>query len=426
MKEERDMYTKSESVTTPRFSHKWLKKLRIVFIPGESTPLLDEFSSRLMERFEYHGHQILSDPKDDPDVLITTARFGKALNWRKSMLLTARIRYKLDHSPTVVTLVHARPEEFRATLKHFEQALAKEPPDPDDFNFPGLTDKAYHTLYEQGRRGGPILSVVRLVQSQAMSIRNILVVGERQPEEAYTFDLVGAHPRTEASLGEAFYDDLALRITTAASTHEITQHEILDETISQEVWESLNTPSAMRQAGLELGKRNFFTEMVMVSNLVNAPAVQDAVASQYSEGCFATWDPEINALIATVTGSARPVEKDNLTDDELAVIVAVKPDGTGARVRLVEGNRNDPPSSEAVELIDMDSQLPMIQLDQGWDFKAQVPVARSKLHGHRGVKSYDPERVEHVYLDQPYYHYPVSCSTEAQARAIQTASGPSN
>jgi hypothetical protein len=29
--------------------------------------------------------------------------------------------------------------------------------------------------------------------------------------------------------------------------------------------------------------------------------------------------------------------------------------------------------------------------------------------------------VEHVYLDTPYYYYPVSCSTEAQAHAIQAA-----
>ena len=32
-----------------------------------------------------------------------------------------------------------------------------------------------------------------------------------------------------------------------------------------------------------------------------------------------------------MTGSARPVVKDQLTDDELAVIVGVKPDGTGAQ-----------------------------------------------------------------------------------------------
>jgi hypothetical protein len=73
-------------------------------------------------------------------------------------------------------------------------------------------------------------------------------------------------------------------------------------------------------------------------------------------------------------------------------------------------------------LIDMDIPLPRIRLSEAeWGVNAEVPVARSKLHGHRGVQSYDPSLVEHVHLDPPYYHYPVSCSTDAQARAIRTA-----
>jgi hypothetical protein len=203
---------------------------------------------------------------------------------------------------------------------------------------------------------------------------------------------------------------------TAASTSEVTEHQVVNEPISLELWRALSTPMAMIHAGQELGKRRFFTEMVQVSNLVNAPAVHEAVSSQYSEGCYATWDADLGALVTTITGSARPVEKDNLTEDELAVIVGICPDGKGALVRHVEGKRNDPPSSEAVELMGMDSALPRIRLAGGW-----APAARSKLHGHRGVRSFYPQRVEHVVLDAPYYHYPVSCSTEAQARGIRAA-----
>jgi hypothetical protein len=185
----------------------------------------------------------------------------------------------------------------------------------------------------------------------------------------------------------------------------------------------------MRRAGRELGKRSFFTQMVRVDSLATVPSLPDAISSQYSEGCFATWDPDLKGLVTTVTGSARPVVKDNLTDDELAIIVGVRPDGRGALVRHVEGKRNDPPSSEAVELMEMDSDLPVIPAGSAYaapgDVSGEVPVARSKLHGHRGIKSYDPERVEHVSLDKPFYHYPVSCSTEAQAQAIKTAFGRS-
>jgi hypothetical protein len=410
----------TENLKTPTL-HPWLRKLSVAYVPGETTPLLEEFVDELLDSFRRNGHSLQTHPQDGVEVLLTTVAFGEPVNWRKSVLLTGRTRYKLNNSPIVFSLILATPKQLQELLDHFGTALAKEPPDPEDFAFPGLTENAYRTLYEQGKRGGPILSVVRLLQSQAKSIRIILVIGEDHPEEAYTLDLVGAHPRTRATDAEAFYDDLMNRIVTAASTHEITSHQVVGEAVSKAEWKSLSTPGAMRVAGRELGIRNFFTEMVSITNLVSVPAVQDAVSSQYSEGCFATWDPQLAALVTTVTGSARPVVKENITDDELAIIAGIRPDEQGALVRQVEGTRNDPPSSEAVELIAMDNNLPKIHLGAEWGLDVEVPVARSKLHGHRGMRTFDPQRVEHVYLDTPYYYYPVSCSTEAQAHAIQAA-----
>jgi hypothetical protein len=149
-----------------------------------------------------------------------------------------------------------------------------------------------------------------------------------------------------------------------------------------------------------------------------------AIAEQYSEGCFATWEPRLGALIATITGSARPVSKDDITEDELALIVGVRPDGKGAMIRHVENKRNDPPSSEAVEMMALDGPLPKIALTLDEEDNAtvlQVPVARSKLHGHRGVAAYHPDHVEYALLDPAYYYYPVSCATEAQANGIRQA-----
>jgi hypothetical protein len=126
------------------------------------------------------------------------------------------------------------------------------------------------------------------------------------------------------------------------------------------------------------------------------------------------------------------VDKANITEDELAVIAGVRPDGMGALVRHVEGKRNDPPSTEALEMMDMDSALPTITRlfptsqghrtgDVGKGTPNEVPVVRSKLHGHRGISAYDPRYVEHVSLDPPFYHYPVTCGTDAQAHGIKIA-----
>jgi hypothetical protein len=413
-------YTMNE-LTTNKPAHLWLQHINIAFIPGQMTPMLESFVQGLSRHLEKRGHTVQDMPDNRTDVILTTAPFGESRGWRKSLLFTARFKYKLENSPTIFTLVQITPQQFNDLQEHFRKALAKEILDPDDFAFDGLNSEAYKTLAEQGRRGGTILTLVRIVQSQSKSIRVILVVGDDQPVEAYTFDLVGAHPKTDASDLEGFYEDLSFRIVTAVSTHEITEHEVVDDIIDQDQWKKSDIPAAMKVAGLQLGKRDFFTEMVRISDLVEVPAINDAVSSQYSEGCYATWDPSLNGLVATITGSARPVDKDNLTDDELAVIVGVRPDGKGALIRHVEGKRNDSPSSEAVELMDMDSVLPQIQIGLDEGYLQGVPVARSKLHGHRGVKVYDPRFIEHVFLSEPYYHYPVSCSTEAQARAIKAA-----
>lgn len=401
--------------------HPWLRKISVASVPGSTTSLLEEVVSNLLHHFRLRGHRVQTTPDSRTDVTLTTAPFGRPLGWREALIFTARRRFNLSRSPNLYTLVHVPPEEFQRLLDHFQAALAKEPLDPADCAFPGLAPRAYRVLCEQGRRGGPILALERLVQAQSKSIRVILVVGDDRPLVAYHFDLVGAHPRSEAEDLASFYDDIVLRIVTTVNAREVTQHEVVEEAIPSALWRRLNTPPAMCVAGRQLGKRHFFTEMVRIADLVQVPAVADVVASQYSEGCFATWDPPLGGLIATVTGSARPVDKGNITEDDLAVIVGVRPDGRGALTRHVEGKRNDPPSSEAVELMDMDSHLPTTELDLVGGISARVPVARSKLHGHRGIAAYDPRRVEYVPLDPPYYHYPVSCATDAQARAIKAA-----
>jgi hypothetical protein len=408
--------------------HDWLRNIRVTMIKGATDSVLDEVIQGLQDQFKQLGHTILEEPQSPLDILITTAAENQPLDWHDALFFTARRRFQLDRAPLVFTLIHLTQYRFQELLDHFERAALAEEPVPSQYGFPGLAPMAYETLHEQGRRAGPILSLARLLQSQAKSIRIVLVVGNDHPHEAYFFDLVGSYPRIVFEQGDTFYQELVLRMVTAACTLELDKHEEVGEPIPLAVWKALSTPAAMRRAGHEFGHRKFFTSMVKVSNLVSVPRFNDAIASQYSEGCFATWEPALPGLVTTITGSIRPVEKDNLTDDELSVIVGVHQGLQGALVRRVDGKRNDNPSSEAVELIGLDEHLPAIELAPEWGLSPswgskshKVPVVRSKLHGHRGVRSYDPAKVEHVFLNTPYYDYPVSCSTSAQAQAIISA-----
>ncbi len=402
--------------------HPWLRTIHVAFIPGSMDAVLQQTVEGVLEYLRETGHEVVSIPDDETDAIITTARFGELIGWRSSLLITARRRYGLSHNPTPFTYVSIREEDFQRYLKLFEQFIAEEKPDPERYQFPGLAPGAYRVLHEQGQRGGPILSLERLVQAQTKCLRIVLIVYNDQGiKEAYHFDLVGAYPRSKADDLHRFYEDIALRMVTVLSTQEVTNHEVVGDPIPREVWDRLETPAAMIRAAQELDRRGFFTEMVRIPDLVHVPAVGDAIASQYSEGCFATYDPVLQGLVATVTGSARPVDKGKIGEDDLAVIVGVKPAGDGALVRHVVGKRNDPPSSEAVEMMDMDESLPRIEWSDGDVAGQQVPVARSKLHGHRGVASFDPRYVEFIPLDPPYYNYLVSCATQAQARGIKQA-----
>jgi hypothetical protein len=405
-------------------THPWLKSLRVSYIPGSCTPLLEAFIEDLLRAFQSLGHRVDDVPVDETDILLTTSCFGEPISWRDALVFKLRKDYDLTTTPTMYTLVQVSNEQFHKTMEHLERSLQNDPIREQDFVFPGLAPQAPKVLIEQSQRAGPILALERVVQAQAMCIRVLLVVGdEERMSGVYHFDLVGAYPFSEydPDSPDHFLADVVQRISTAMSTEEITQHQEQGEPVSAEIWSRLHTPRWMIDAAQELGKRDFFTDTVFIADLVQVPAVAEGVANQYSEGCFVSWEPELDALLATITGSARPVDKDNITEDELAIIVGVRPDRKGALVRTVKGKRNDPPSSEAVEMMDMDSDLPRIQLDQAWGIDRPVPVVRSKLHGHRGVASFDPEHVEHVHLEPRYYHYPVSCATEAQADGIRSA-----
>lgn len=403
-------------------AHTWLKKISVAFDLGEETPLLHKVVEGLKAAFERLGHRIHDVPQDDTDVLITSAPFEEPLSWRQAMLFTARRRYGLKRLPALYTLVQATRERFCSLWSHLEEALAKDPPDPDDLCFPGLAPEAYHVLLEQGRRAGPILALERIIQARTKCLRVMLVVGDEEPEFLYHFDLVGAYPRSEPEDLETFYQDIVTRIVTDVSAEEVTRHQYVGQPpIPREVWTNLATPDAMCTASKALNERGFFSSMIRIADLVQVPAVGDAVADQYSEGCFSTWEPRLDALIATITGSAGPVNKGEIGHEDLAVIVGVREDGMGALVRRVEGQTNHPPSSEALEMMVMDSALPSIALAPDWQVEGRVPVLRSKLHGHRGVAAYDPEWVEYVPLDSPYYAYPVTCGSDAQARGISDA-----
>ncbi|NLD74794.1 MAG: hypothetical protein GX649_19010, partial [Chloroflexi bacterium] len=302
---------------TLRPAHDWLRPLRVAFDLTSPTRVVAQAASGLRAAFERLGHRVDLAPEPETEVVIANAGFGQPISWRRAPLFMAGRRYRMARTPTVVTLISASVREVEDLLERLAHSLALEAPGPSDFDYPGVAPRAHEVFIEQGRRGGPILALTRLLQAQAKCLRIILLVGEEAPERAYHFDLVGAHPVTEADDLPSFYEDMAVRVATAAGVKPVVEHEQVPPPVPRDVWQRLATPGQMCRASNELNAREFFTAMLRVADLVAVPALGDAVAEQYSEGCFATWDPALGALVATVTGSARPVNKGQLTPEEL-------------------------------------------------------------------------------------------------------------
>lgn len=392
----------------------------VAFLPEEHTQVVADFARMLQEEFVRQGHVVTDRPDDDTKLVVTGGVFGESLPWRDAALFSVRSRFRLNHNPVVYSIVHVTEALFKETMDQLEVALKGEEPDPDDYPFTGLSDTAYRVLHEQGRRGGPILALERAIQGQVKSIRVLLLVGDDKPDTVFHFDLAGAHPQSTGTM-EEILTDVVLRMITTASTDVVAEHEAVGEPIPRSVWEQLEAPDDISNASSELHSRGFFTEPLVIAELVKVPVVSRVVAAQYSEGCMATWEPELGDLVATVTGSTRPLHKGYVTRDDLTVITGVRSDGVGAAYRPIEGLPDNLPSSEGIELIGMDELLPRVTLPEPWNVDGDVPVLRSKLHGHRGIRAFDPELVEFVPLDPPFYDYLVSCATDAQAAGVKEA-----
>ena len=108
--------------------------------------MLDRVVEGLQRAFVEFGHRWTDSPDATTDAFVTTARLHEPISWRQSPLFVGRRQWNLQHKPANYGLVHATPRQFRELLEHFTAALRKEPHGPEDFEFPGLADKAWEVL----------------------------------------------------------------------------------------------------------------------------------------------------------------------------------------------------------------------------------------------------------------------------------------
>jgi hypothetical protein len=407
---------------TDHHVHPWTRPITLAHVPGRSTPAADQAVRALFDWLRQAGCRIEPAPTNDTDLLVTTNVFGQAVHRDEALLFNAKRQFKLNRRPQILTVMDVPEEEYQAWLERFaEMALT---PQTDTLNEPyvGLGPQAAEVIGQQARRGGPEIAFARLVQAQMLSIRVMaLRTKAGKPYRAMHFDLAGAHPVTDATDLEIFAAEAGPRVLAAVCATEVNHHVFAEPPVPAELWAEISGPEAMVRAGSTFTEYGFFTTPIYIEKVLGYRGISEAISAQYSEGCYGVYDADIPGLLTTATGSSRLVDKRAITRADQAVVIGVKPEQDGAVVRPVIGMETVVPSVEAVEMMSICEQVPGHYRANSRGERVKVPNVRAILHGHLGVASFDPERVEAVRLEPLYYTQLVSCGTGALAVATARA-----
>ncbi len=409
-------------VMRPSPLHAWVSPFAVAYVPGALTPALEQAAGALLEWLRFAGCPLHDEPNNHTELIVTTARLGVPIPRDEALLFHAKRKYRLNHRPVVLTLVDVPEADYQRWLERFTE-LARQPEDalaPEQYA--GLGPQAVEVIAHQARRGGPELAFSRLVQAQALSVRVMaLRTLDGRPYRAMHFDLAGARPVTDATDMESFAADVGPRVLAAVCSQEVKAHAFLDDPVPAEQWAGLRGPDAMIRAGNIFTEFGFFTTPFFVEKILGFRGISEAISAQYSEGCYAVYEPELGGMITTATGSSRLVDKRSISRADQAVIVGIRPGRDGAWVRPVAGLDPVMPSVEAVEMLSISQAVATHKRANAAGELVDVPNLRALLHGHLGVAAFDPVYVEAVQLDPLYYTQLVSCGTSALAHGSATA-----
>ena len=403
--------------------HSWTRPISLAFMPStNSTPALELATSALLDWMRDAGCTITPLPDNTTELILTTRRFGDNVTRDEALLFHAKRLYRLSRRPQILTMVDVPETEYQALAAHFVELARMPEAEAARHQYAGLGPQAADLIAHQARRGGPDLAFARLLQSQVISIRVMaLRTQSGRPYRAMHVDLAGAHPVTNATDLETFGEDAGARVLTAICATEVNHHSFVEEPVPAELWASLASPEAMIRAGSMFTEFGFFTTPLYVEKVLGYRGLSEAISAQFSEGCYAVYEPEIPGLLTTATGSSRLVDKRSISRLDEAVVVGTRPDHEGAIVRPVAGMEPVVPSVEAVEMMGLCERVPQHQHFNSHGLPVAVPNVRAILHGHLGVAAFDPKRVEAVMLDPLYYTQLVSCGTGALADGTATA-----
>ncbi|WP_329200156.1 MULTISPECIES: hypothetical protein [unclassified Streptomyces] len=358
-------------------------------------PALRAFLDRLLASFEVQGHTVFDRSHGDVDLVLMCGEVPDGPEPLRERIpegyppLSAMLRQRhgLRRNPRHVVAVVEVPELLSA-LPHAEVVAT--------------------ARTAMGRLGAAKVLFVSRGETSG------------QVREVTFCNMEGGHPTEVDDIADRMRD----RLVTAACAQQVAEdYDTVRDAITTEAWQASTTPEQLAIAGRRMGELGLLSPPLKVSDFVS-----EQLADMYeiymgvrgfSEGMLFAFDPDLDCLVVSASGSW-DVDKRSLTRDQ---VVAVEPrlaGGRRLRVLAPSGVLPMQPSVETWEICALMEACPTVRVTKDADGvwvpdphgEREVPLIRAGIHAHVGVTSSDDAVIETVEADREQFPYGFGCGTD--------------
>lgn len=237
--------------------------------------------------------------------------------------------------------------------------------------------------------------------------------------EATLCTMEGGHPSVSVDIVRDIRDRL---VAVACATEVNDRLDQIPAAVQPAAFDAARSPRVLAAAGRRMGRLGLLPPPHRVSDYVSvgmAAAYQRYLGIKgFSEGMMFVYDPDLQALVVTASGSFE-VDKRDLKPEDV-VVVDHQLDGGRLRVLTVAGADAKGPSVEAWEVCSLMAAAPKIRVSKDasgiWrpdpNGTVEVPAVRGGLHAHVGVDEADETLIESIAPDRAAYPYGFGCGTD--------------
>ena len=286
-----------------------------------------------------------------------------------------------------------------------------------------------------------MLVFMRMMMAKVGAFKNIIVT-YRKEGDGIAFDQPILGTMEGGRVKVKSWENMADRLIAFGSSEEVGGQKILeDQSINYDEWTKNPVVNGMRKWGKFLGEHRLLSPPVTIRELTRSRNLSRKIErllryNRQAEGAFWAVVPDIKVKtpegtvkktikIVSNSGTSGAV-KDRLRYSDISAVVSHE-DGK-VNVSPVKRLKTKKTSVEAEEFIIPLDELPTVKVklqDGFYEFDdvngTEVPALRAGFHLHRGVKSYNENKIKYITLDYPHVGCGVKTMQEMSRQAMHEA-----